>query len=558
MKNKFLLISFLFFNCAASHAQDVFLQTRMNQNNFSTLIDKTRILLANNDISDHLTGTVDVPDDILVSLNDLSQDSSYQTFESMISSVFNLDLQDSSIRIRIPKIGYRIDKLHVNPKSMNVVDPNLTLDITALLQGLTISLNSGIDLDLMIPDPVSKKLQSYLTAHIDPTTITVPSTLDPMTFDIEFEAHRDQVFTYQLKHSDLSQVSGYINNHFKSILIENEANEKFSTKDLKVNPVIVRLNSLSRTMSFDEFKPLLQNHLDSILGNVFSLVGQSLQTNLGSKILTSVFSSTTPSDVLIKNDHLYTRFQTNHFSQPTSDQLFVGVTGDLCTTATFTQFQEQCTLHETFPEPAREISADDQTQAKAEVTASLAHGDSDLVMSLSEEYLNRLLSTTIQAGLWKDSLDKQNLALGPKGGFLVLNERTTTPTLFLDLFYYGNEKGGLEGIFLNDRHPIHFPLRMSVAVDFVNVSGIPHMVIKTEHLLSTVDEIINGIPEYGLQSRLLIVLKKTIAEKILTLSSQMEGQTIEDIDLPILKNLDLEKSWHEASPFGRVNLFFKL
>ena len=76
--------------------------------------------------------------------------------------------------------------------------------------------------------------------------------------------------------------------------------------------------------------------------------------------------------------------------------------------------------------------------------------------------------------------------------------------------------------------------------------------------MPTPNEIINGIPQYDLPSHLIFGLKKKVARMILEMSSKIEGQTAIDLDIPVLKNIDLEKSWHEASPFGRLNLFFKL
>ena len=356
----------------------------------------------------------------------------------------------------------------------------------------------------------------------------------------------------------MSSLPDYVNRHFSDILIQDSAKNTFSAKNITVNPVIVRLNSLTRTIQFDAFKPILQKHLTEIISSIFSKIGQSLQTSIGPKVLKSVFSSSTPSDLTITNDSLYTRFVTSSFAQPASDQLYLGVIGELCTAESFKLHHEQCSQQTQFPDPVRVISEGDRQKAKAEVTESLARGNSDLILSLSEEYLNRLLSITIQADLWKDSLAKQHLALGPKGAFLVLDERTQTPDLYLDVIYSGDEKGGIQSLFINDNKPIRFPLRISTSVDFVNQNGIPHILIKTQKVLSDINEVMHGIPEYGLESHLVFGLKKKIARMILEMSADIEGQVAEDIDLPVLKNIDLEKTWHEASPFGQLNLFFKL
>ena len=540
-----------------SQAQDLVLQTRLEQSTLSALVDKTRVLLNNSEIGDHMTGVVGLSDDITFNLNELVKSADYAKFKDLFSGIFKMDLNNAVLRIRIPKIGYEIKKLDAKPLSLAVQDPILNLGVTSYIHELGISLTDGIDLDLMIVNPKTNKPESYLTAHLIPTTINFPANIEPLSLNVQFEAKRDENFNYSLKSYDLTSIPDFVNRHLNDLLIIDQNNQHISAQSISVNPVTVRLSSLTRTVSFDSFKPILQKNFDKIISSIISSLGRSLQNSIGPKILTKVFSSKTRSDLIVKNEHLYTRFITSNFSQPTKDQLYLGVTGELCTAELYQQYHEQCSQQVNFPASARSISDGDRSNAMSEITENLARGNSDLILSLSEEYMNRLLAITVQANLWNESLGKQHLAIGPKGAFLIFNQRTQTPELFLDVLYTGEGKG-IEGILITERHPLRFPLRISTSMQFTNQDGIPHLIIKTEKVLSDKNEIMNGIPEYDLSSHLIIGLKKTIAKKVLEMSAQINGQTAIDLELPVLKNIDLEKTWHEASPFGRLNLFFKL
>jgi len=555
--NKFLIgIAFLITTNAS--AQDLFLQTRVEQNTLSSLVDKSRVLLNNADIGDHLKGVIDFKDDITFSIDELIHDPDFLTFKDVFSSVFKLDLKNAVIRIRIPKIGYQIEELHAKPLNIAVQDPILDLGITAFIKGYTTTLNEGLDLDLMINNPKSNKLESYLTAHLAPTTINIPNTIEPLSFNIDFEVKRDQEFKYNLKNYDLTSIPDYINRHIKDLSItESDKKVPISSESISVNPVTVKLSNLTRTLNFDTFKPILQKKFDVIISSIISKLGLSLQDSIGPMVLKAAFSDTTRSDLIIQNDHIYTRYLTSSFSQPASNQLKLGVTGEVCTADLFKQFNDQCNQHVNFPAPVRVISEEDHQKANEEISESLSLGNSDLVLSMSEEYINRLLYSTIQAKLWNDTLDKQHLTLGPKGAFLIFNQRTATPELFLDVIYSGDGKG-VQGLLVNKNKPLRFPLKINTSIDFINQNGIPHMIIKTNKVLSTIDEIILGVPEYDLPSHLIPMFKKKIAKMVLKMSADIEGQTAVDMDLPILKNIDLEKTLHEASPFGRLNLFFKL
>lgn len=554
-----LMIALLLSLASSASAQDLFLQTRIEQRTMSALVDKTRILLNNAEIGDGMTGEVEAIDDVTYTISEFTNDPEYLKFRDIFSSVFKLDLANAIVRVRIPKIAYQIEKLHAKPNSMNVQDPYLTLDVTSTIRGITTSLSAGVDMDLMIVNPKTNKPESYLTAHLAPTTISIPNTLEPVTFGLQFVTKRDEKqFSYQLKDYDLHDIPNYVDRNMKDILIlESGKNIPISANSISVNPIVVRLSNLSRTVEFDSFKPILQKRLDKIITSIVSKLGKSLQKSIGPKILTSVFSNQTRSDLIVENEYLYTRFLTSSFSQPASDQLFLGVTGELCTAESYRQYHEQCNEHGNFPAPVRSISEGTRRKASAEITENLARGGSDLILSISEEYLNRMLHTTIQANLWNESLEKDNLALGPKGAFLVFDKRTKTPELYIDLLYLGEGKG-IQSWVVNERKPIRFPLRLSTSLEFNNVDGVPHMILKTLKVLSDQAEIINGIPEYDLSSHLVRGLKKKVAGMILDMSAEIEGQTAVDLDLPVLKDIDLEKSWYEASPFGRLNIFFKL
>jgi len=239
-----------------------------------------------------------------------------------------------------------------------------------------------------------------------------------------------------------------------------------------------------------------------------------------------------------------------------SNQLSFGITGELCTQQQYQIFGLNCNRNNPAPKPIREIAVQDRINATNEISQSLSNGSSDLVLSISEEYLNRMLSTTIQAELWNEVLAENHVKLGPKGAFLVLNQATSTPELFIDLLYFGEGKG-MEKIIINPRRPLRFPLRISTSLEFKNHNNIPHLMIRTQEVTSTLNEIINGIPEYELPSRLIPGLKKKIARMILAMTKEINGKTAVDLDLPVLKDIDLSKTKLQSSSFGRLNILYR-
>lgn len=542
---------------ALAATDDLLLQTRLDQKSASWLIDKIRLLLINSELSDGMTDITELTESPVIPLEEFSDKPEWNKIKETITKVFRIDPKGAYLKIRIPKIYYKVHTLHARPEGIEVVDPTIRMKATALLQGVDIGLPEGVQLDFMIPNPKTKTADAYLTGSLKPVTVEVPRSLEPAAFGVDLEAIRDQEFRFKLIGSNLDTLPAYVNQHLEEIRVFGTASGQPITPDhLAINPVVVRLNSLSRSITFDEFKPLLQKHLKNILSSVLRQVGSALKESIGPSILKTVFSKTLPSALSISTDAIHTRYLTTLFSQPDRDQLSLSVAGELCTNELFVKFGNACAGHMRPHAPIRALSGEDRIRAAEEVRAKIASGGADVALSVSEEYLNRLLQTTIDAKLWDEMLKEENLELGPRGAFVVLNQAGGFPEIYLDVVYKGGK--GLQSILINPKHPIRFPLRMSTKMEFRMRKDVPFLNISIRKVVSDAYEIMNGIPEFDLPSELIPGLRRKVASMILRMAAEIEGKNAVEMELPVFKGLGLENSWHEPSTFGRLNLYFKL
>lgn len=553
----FRLLGIFFATAAfAQTPTDITFHTRVEKDTLSYLVDKTRVILNNAQVEDILTGEALIESMPTFTLEEMTSDPAMLQLRDVFASVFKTELKNAHVRLRVPKAYYQIKKLKVNPEGLSVNDPTLTLSVQAVIEGLKTELTEGLQADIMIPNKEGK-LESFLTATLDPVSLEIPASMEGMSFGVVFDTIRDQGFKFKLKSYDTSGLPSYVERNKSQLRILSALTRSpVSADQIKINPVVVRLNSLTRSVNFDSFKPVLQKRMPQIVSSILGLLGNSLKNTLGPRILNAVFSNDTRSEMLITTEYIHTRYKTAMFSQPLKDQLMIGVEGGLCTAKSFKEFAGDCYARAEPYEPVREITKEDEQKGLDEITQNLAQGKSDLTISLTENYINRLIKTTIDAELWDERLEEDHLSLGPKGVFAVFDKRTQEPEMFIDLYYSG--EGGIQGLFVNGRRPIRFPLRLSTSVSFPIKDGVPHLVIKTEKLLSDQWEIINGIPEYGLDSRLVRLFKKKIARMIIKMASKLEGQVAVDLDFPVMKDVGLEKTTYEATPYGRLNWYFKL
>jgi hypothetical protein len=540
-----------------AESEDLLIQTRIDQKSTSWLIDKIRLILKNSNLSDGMTDTTPLSEDTEIPLGDFSSKPEFKKIRETISKVFHVDSKGAFLRIRIPKIYYKVHTLHARPENLEVIDPSVRLKAMASIQGVDIGLPEGVQMDFMIPNPKTGQADAYLTGFLKPVSVEIPRSLEPAEFGVDLEAIRDQEIRFKLIGSRLESLPGYVDKHSGDIRIVGTASQQaLSSDDLSINPVVVRLNTLSRSISFDEFKPLVQKHMKNIVSSVVNKVGSALKDSIGPAILKTVFSKTLPGSLSISTEAIYTRYLSKTFSQPDQNQLSLSLAGELCTNELYMKHKESCVTHMRMNPPIRAISTMDLASAKEEVRARIASGMADVALSVSEDYLNRLLQTTIEAKLWDEMLKEENLELGPKGAFAVLKTAGADPEIYLDVIYKGGK--GLQSIIINPNHPIRFPLRLSTKLGFELRKEVPFLVISIDQLKSDASEIINGIRDYDLPSDLVPGLRRKIASMILKMAGELEGRTAIEMELPVFKGLGLENTWHEPSAFGRLNLYFKL
>ena len=288
---------------------DVIIQSRLDAKSTSWLIDKTRLVLGNVNIKDGLTATVPVPDDSLIPLSDLIGTPEFRRLAELSKEVFQIDFKNASLRIRIPRIYYHVAELHAQPTSLSVQDPSLLLETNASIRGFDINLLDGLQIDLMLLNPRSKKMESYLTGGLKPVAVSIPFSLPAAEFSLGLEATRNHGFDFKLKNYNLDKLPAYVKNHMSELEIKMDATGGAMTaNDISVNPVIVKLSDLRRSIQFDDFRPLVQKKLSTILGKVLVAVGKSLKNTIGPNILTQVFSHHTRSDLALTGVNIYSNF----------------------------------------------------------------------------------------------------------------------------------------------------------------------------------------------------------------------------------------------------------
>jgi hypothetical protein len=103
------------------------------------------------------------------------------------------------------------------------------------------------------------------------------------------------------------------------------------------------------------------------------------------------------------------------------NNLEVNLPGDFCTKAKFTEFNKECVNSKVTATSKSRLDQADHNESMVHMKSLIDNGDANIVASISEDYVNKLLVTTYDAGLWKTMLDEAGVELGDEKEWILIN-----------------------------------------------------------------------------------------------------------------------------------------
>jgi hypothetical protein len=179
----------------------------------------------------------------------------------------------------------------------------------------------------------------------------------------------------------------------------------------------------------------------------------------------------------------------------------------------------------------------------------------NLGLSVSEHYLNQLIQSTMQAGLWEKDLEKRNFLMGPETAFVIGEEKGDTFALYIDVVH---KLKGLDRL-LTGLSEIRFPIKFQIGLNIVDINGVPVLKIKVKKVVTDEEMIINGIKKYDLESTVPNVrFRRKIINAILKEVNKLKDSTLVNLQLREFKGTYLEELEFYSDGLGRANATLKL
>lgn len=320
---------------------------------------------------------------------------------------------------------------------------------------------------------------------------------------------------------------------------------------VNVPRISVRIGNRTVNFSPDKIRAYLRRNHEGIKGFILAQTSKVLKQGVSDAYLALVEKYKVDKMFWLPTPFIRSQIEISQFTNfPRSNDLVINALGDFCTIAGYDKYKDQCVLKKITNIANSRLTSALHDESMLLLRDRMASGDADMMVSASEDYLNKLLASTIDAGLWKDALDQAGIKLGPNNVSLRLNQVGETGMLVLDGIY---KMKRLESIATGVRE-IRFPLVLNVGIRFENQNDVPVLIIRSHSVDTSDNTLINGIPELGVDSSIRRVsrFRSKVLKTIRDAVAGLQGKDILPIPMLELSGLSLEEADFHSDGKGRI------
>jgi hypothetical protein len=321
----------------------------------------------------------------------------------------------------------------------------------------------------------------------------------------------------------------------------------------------VSLHVGNRKLDFSppRIERLLRQRHESIKGLLLAQVSAQLRDGAGEAAIKLAENLQIQKDYWIDHELIASHIKLNRITSSFDmNNLELRIPGDFCTTDSYQRLKNECVNNKTTKTSNSRLGMGQFNQSLMNVRRLMSREDATIVASISEDYLNKLLVTTYDAGLWKETLDEAGVDLGPSKVTMRLDKTGETGTLFLDVTYRPTR---LERLALGARE-VRFPMVMEVGLRVVNHHDEPVAIIRLRDVDLSDETLLRGRPEHNLVSTIGSVprLRGQVLKKIRKQMGALKNKDIIELRYPEFRGFGLEKVEFLSDGLGRMNAIMKL
>lgn len=526
------------------HSPDILISSKLDYDFSEIFVKKMKVFLKNHNLNDPFNGKIEKA--IIVDADEMGEllPSDSKLLLSDFGNAVGINIIKSDTKVWLEGLTYEVHGFKTNLKITEKIGRRVSLiagftadEVAISADKLLLALaipgksESLIEVEILRPQIVAKE-ENLINFF---AKIALPDSQDHFKLNIE-------------KASFTKMAEG---------LLTQADNIELSYDKLIIPEVSFKIGKKTIDFSSEKIQQILKDNHDAIKGLILAKVALALKSNMKAALAKLMERFKLMKDYNILGPFIQSQFKLSTISETlTGNNLELSLQGDFCTAINFKDLNKDCIFNRITQSAQSRLIEQQHKNSIQEISDILDQGESNLVASISEQYLNKLLATTYDAGLWKAALETANVELGPKKVILHLDKRGESATVILDVVYRPTkfEK------FMTSAKAIRFPLVLDVGLRVEIEKGNPVVVIRINQVDTSTKTLMTGLPSENILSTVKDVPRfqdkvlSTIREKISSLGSK----DIVQLPYPELRGIGLEKIEFFSDGNGRMNAVLKL
>ena len=526
-------------------APDILVETRLDSDWSGLLVNKIRRLMKNFGQLDPFSQRFEQP--ILVSeakVGDYLNPSAKELLKDL-SRMLKMDFLNAQTQVTIHGLRYDVRgfKTEFNATEDKIEGLSVSSDFSA--SKIMVSADK-VTLSLLIP---GKNSLPFINIEIIKPVITAAEE-KLINFIAKIQLRNsNEAFKLLLEDSDFTSMvssllgsSDSINLDFQNIVVPN-VSIKIGNQQVKFDP--------------KKIEDLIRSKKDGIKGLLIGQVSSLLNGGMGGDMLKAMNNVEFAKEYWIASSSIQSQLKIDSFTSPDNASLVeVQMSGDFCPPALYQTIGKKCIQNKVTQPIQSRITKKVHADSLQTMRSLIDQGNANIVVSISEDYVNKVLIATYDAGLWNDMLKKSGVMLGPNKVFIRMDEvGSNTGSLYMDLIYTPKK---LERLAIGAKQ-VRFPLVFKVGLKIKQDNLIPTFIIHIAEMDTSDETLLNGKPEMGVVSNLhSLRLKKKVLATLRAETAGLENTDVLELQYPEFRGLDLDKVSFVSDGYGRMNALILL
>ena len=544
-----LVLSFILPSAFAqgNKVPDIIVDSKLDFDWTGFLIAKLRKLLTQNGVADPFTMKIDEPLVVTESIIESYLDAEAKQFVTDLSKLIGMDLLNGQTKVTIDGLDYDIQDFKSSLKSVDNKSPK-DLTISADFSASKLNLRAdAVTLSLLIPSADPKKKASIDIKIVRPVIRANVHDLINFHAKVNILDNGDQ-FKFLIPEANFDNMA--------EVLLSNPRGIYMNFRDIIIPDIRLRIGN--RTLQLDQIKvkELINNNQKSLKSLLMSLLASQLKKGMGTDILKVIEKYSIDKEHWFHSSLLTSYFKVESFNSDLErNNLEIKMPADFCSPTGFKEKDKSCLINKkTAPKPSRLTPVIHQ-RSMNEIKSMIDSGDVNLVASISEDYVNKIIAASYESGMMDEQLKKAGVRIGPNGISVRLDNRGSYGTLYMDVLHAPKK---IERLAIGAKE-VRFPVIINVFVRIQNVDGIPNLIVRFGDADLSEKTLMEGNAEIGAVSNLKkLRLKKKVIQGIQSEVAGMQNQDILSLAYPEIKGLGLESVDFESDGNGRMNALLRL